>query len=453
MDYCYQNLKMKQLLTSLLGLLLLSACATENPDDFFSRDDIALQFRLIEIGGSVDYFKLPDAEDYSAIPQDPRNVLSADKIALGKMLFHETFIAQNAKEYSSAQTYSCASCHHVAAGFQSGLRQGIGDGGLGFGLAGEGRFKNPMYTGEMLDVQPIKSPSALNVAFQRVMLWNGQFGATGPNLNTESQWIAETPKSKNHLGFEGPETQAIAGLEVHRLKINKNILDDGKCLELFDKAFSNVPENERYSNINAGLAIAAYERTLLPTKAPFQKWLRGNANAMSEYQKKGAILFFDKARCYECHSGPALNDEKFHALGMEDLVGADIHGALDVATKKGRGGFTQNPEDDYKFKTPQLYNLKEARFFGHGSSFNSVKEVLEYKNAAIAENAKVPSKQLSEKFVSLGLTDREIDLLTVFVEEALNDPDLIRYVPEELPSGNCFPNADTQSKADMNCGN
>ena len=60
----------------------------------------------------------------------------------------------------------------------------------------------------------------LNVAYQKVMLWNGQFGATSVNTGTESQWTADTPIETNFLGFEGLETQAIAGLGVHRMKVN-----------------------------------------------------------------------------------------------------------------------------------------------------------------------------------------------------------------------------------------
>jgi cytochrome c peroxidase len=83
-------------------------------------------------------------------------------------------IATGAHMNDGMYTYSCASCHHVDAGFQSGLKQGIGEGGLGFGVHGEGRIKNAMYPESELDVQPIRTPTTLNVAYQEVMLWNGQ---------------------------------------------------------------------------------------------------------------------------------------------------------------------------------------------------------------------------------------------------------------------------------------
>ena len=117
----------------------------------------------------------------------------------------------------------------------------------------------------------------------------------------------------------------------------------------------------------------------------------------------------------------------------------------------GRGSFTGDAEDDYKFKTPQLYNLKDSPFFGHGGTFNSVRAVVEYKNLATASNADVPSGQLAEAFVPLNLSDAEISDLVDFIENALYDANLMRYVPDALPSGQCFPNNDVISQIDQGC--
>ncbi len=404
--------------------------------------------RANQLGKS--YFILPSSTDFSKIPQDPNNPITEDKVLLGKLLFHETALGKSAKHTDGLETYSCASCHHSKAGFQSCKKQGIGDGGVGFGFSGELRRKGDNYTEDMVDVQPIKSPSILNGAYQKVMLWNGQFGATGMNVGTQSQWTTGTPKETNNLGFEGLETQAIAGLTVHRLEINSTLIEDLGYKPLFDKAFPNVNISERYSIKNAGLAIAAYERTVLSNEAPFQKWLKGEPKAMSENEKKGAIIFFDKGKCYQCHSGPSLGTMEFAALGMKDLGGGDVLGKpVDEATKKGRGGFTQNPNDDYKFKIPQLYSIKYNGFYGHGSSFKSVKEIIEYKNKAIKENIEVPDSNLDTRFEPLNLTEEEIDLLTLFVEKSLDDKNLKRYVPNNVLSNNCIPNNDTQSQQDI----
>lgn len=428
---------------------LTYSCATDNDDYVNISTQSNLENRITELYGSKEALILPASNNYSLIPNDINNPLTTAKVELGKMLFHETAIGLNPIHTEGLNTYSCASCHHVAAGFQSGLQQGIGEGGIGFGLIGEGRLKSSNYSEMDLDVQPIRSPSVLNTAYQDVMLWNGQFGATGTNNGTESNWTIGSPKDNNNLGFEGLETQAIAGLDVHRLVIVRDSILNSPYKELFDAAYPNIAETDRYTKLNAGLAIAAYERTLLPNEAPFQQWLKGDDLAMNDEEIQGATLFFSKGQCYSCHSGPGLNSMSFHALGMNDLAGPNIETVVDEATKKGRGGFTGNSEDDFKFKTPQLYNLKDVTFFGHGGSFQSVREVISYKNQAVKENQDVATDKLSPSFIPLNLTENEIDLIVTFLENSLYDSNLTRYVPEKLPSGSCFPNADSQSQKDL----
>ena len=430
---------------------LSSSCATDQDDYVQTPLQSSLEKQIIELFGSKESLILPASNDYNIIPNDAKNSITKAKVELGKLLFHETFLGKNPKMDESMNSYSCASCHHAAAGFQSGLLQGIGEGGIGFGLRGEGRVKSSSYLERDLDVQPIKSPSILNVAYQDVMLWNGQFGAVGSNAGTEANWTVGTPKENNSLGFEGVETQAIAGIGVHRQLIDEDFIKSSSYKALFDVAFPNDTEDNCYTKLNAALAIAAYERTVLSNEAPFQLWLNGDDFAMSDDELQGARLFFDKGQCYTCHSGPGLNGMEFHALGMNDLAGENVLTVIDETTKKGRGGFTGNSEDDYKFKTPQLYNLKDVDFYGHGGSFTSVRDIISYKNEAAHENSDVSSNKLSSLFHPLNLTDEEVDLITLFVENSLYDPNLKRYQPVSLPSGNCFPNADSQSSIDMGC--
>ncbi|MEM9986694.1 MAG: cytochrome c peroxidase, partial [Bacteroidota bacterium] len=292
----------------------------------------------------TDYI-FPDPGDLARIPQDPRNPLTPEKVQLGRWLYHETGLAKVAVREEGMLTYSCASCHLAKAGFQANRRQGIGEGGLGFGIAGEGRQKDLRYEDLELDVQPIRSPSALNVAYQEVMLWNGQFGATGPNAGTEAKWTEGTPKAVNHLGYQGVETQAIAGLTVHRMQVDSALVAELGYKFYFDRSFPKFPQHNRYSLETAGLAIAAYERTLMPQNAPFQNWLKGERDAMTYRQKYGALLFFSQAGCVNCHQGPAMSGPGFYALGMPDLSGPDVFNVtLGDDAHLGRGGFTGNPE-------------------------------------------------------------------------------------------------------------
>ncbi len=453
---------MRKLSTYLLGMLVIlfsiTSCKNDSGlDDPATGEDAELIDALDAAGGlaGLNHFKLPESNDYHNIPQDPNNPLTSVKVELGRKLFYETGLAVSPNNPESTGDYSCASCHVPGSCFQAGIRQGIGEGGVGFGYAGESRLPNADYDVLDLDIQPIRTPSAIHGAYNRTSLWNGQFGAVGPNVGTESNWTVETPKETNFMGYEGLETQAIAGLKVHRMDVDMDLVSNSYYKDLFDLAFGDFEESERYTRETIGLAIAAYERTIIANKAPFQDWIKGDQNAMTQQQKLGALLFFGKAGCNSCHDGPALNSEAFHAMGMNDLDGDGVYGDFpdtDISnTAKGRGGFTGNPDDDYKFKTPQLYSLKAMKFLGHGATFTSVREVIEYKNEGIAENSEVPESQLSPMMRPLGLTDAEIDQLTDFVENALNDDELYRYVPSSIASGNCFPNNDPQSQADMGC--
>ncbi len=434
----------------LIGLVSMLVSCQEDESDGNLDEQLRIQLTEASNGQGISFFQLPESDDYHLIPQDPNNPLTPEKVALGQLLYHEPGMGVAPKYAEGKYTYSCASCHHANAGFQAGVRQGIGEGGHGYGFRGETRLPNPLYSLDSLDVQPIRTPTAMNGAFQENMLWNGQFGATGLNVGTEASWVEGTPKFVNHLGYEGLETQAIAGLTVHRLGIDSRVRNDYQAH--FEAAFPQLNDEERYTKEMAGLAIAAYERTMMSNQAPFQRWLRGDYNAMFRNEKRGAILFFGKAGCSNCHTGPALNTMAFHSIGMPDLVGSGIYGSSDDNdAHRGRGAFTGLPEDDYKFKVPQLYNLKDSPFLGHGGTFRSVREVVEYKNQGVPANPKVPESQITADFVPLDLTTTEMEQITDFIENALYDNNLARYEPGTLPTGFCFPNNDQLSRSDRGC--
>lgn len=436
---------------AILFSLIFFSCGNDEPfDDTDTRLNQAIAVASDYVGKS--HYILPYSDDFRRIPQDPQNLLSTAKVTLGKNLFHETAFALDAKSESSMQTFSCASCHHAGAGFQAGIAQGIADGGIGFGMNGESRKMHLEFSPDSIDVQPLRSPSAMNLAYQTNVLWNGQFGATNLNVGTESNWQKNDALRTNNLGYEGLETQAIAGLTVHRFKFNKELVTQYGYKEMWDAAFKNVDESVRYDKERAGQAIAAYERTLLSNNAPFQQWLRGDYSAMTATQKEGAILFFGKGQCANCHNGPSLAKMEFHCIGLENFDGSEVfHFNMTDPATMGRAQFTGREADMNTFKTPQLYNLKDSPFYGHGSSFESIREIIEYKNEAIPENQDVNPTQLSEFFVPLNLTDEEINHLTDFIENGLYDPNLDRYLPTSLPSGFCFPNNDPESRVDLGC--
>lgn len=407
----------------------------------------------------LSFFTQPESHQLRSIPQDPNNPLTPEKVALGQWLYHDTALGSKSVLSEGMATYSCATCHHARAGFQSGLRQGIGDGGVGFGLKGEARQKHSALSPSQLDVQPIRTPTAMNGAWQQNMLWNGQFGARGANMGTQSLWSVTQAQTttlfagieNNRLGFDGIETQAIAGQNVHRL--DWEVVKKYPAYQRqFALAYSGLPPAEQINNVTMGLAIAAFERTILSNQAPFQLWLKGNKKALDAQSLRGALLFFGKANCFQCHTGPALNSMRFESLGLNDLTGTDILGSNPAADQHlGRGGFTRRQEDMFKFKVPQLYNLIDAPFYGHGGSIQSLADFVSYLNRGVAENPKVPSTQLSPLLKPLGLSLQEQGDLVYFLSIGLRDPNLRRYEPRQVPSGHCIPNHDSLSRQQLNC--
>jgi cytochrome c peroxidase len=372
------------------------------------------------------------------------------------MLFFETGLGLQPTYPISKIAYSCSSCHIPSRGFTAGRFQGIADGALGFGTAGEARTKNPLYTGDEVDAQGARPLPTINLTYVTNALWAGTFGSFHVNVGTESAWRQDTLVEINLKGLEGLEANNTRALIVHRQVINKDVTDSLGYTAMFDAAFPEIPVSERYSRETGGFAIAAYFRTILTNQAPFQRFVKGEKNAMSEQQKKGAILFFDKAGCVNCHNSPSLNSSphQFFSLGVKNLYqnGHNVFrtGASDKRNL-GRGGFTGVPNEMHKFKVPQLYNLKNVGFYFHGASKNSLREVVEYFNNGIPENSEVPASQISGFFRPLGLTNNEIDDLVEFLENGLFDPNLQRYAPTVTMSGNCFPNNDALSRIEMGC--
>jgi len=437
---------------SLLATLLLAGCSDSGvsiaPSVSESLLDDTLRTAINESqSDGIDSLIIPDGDALDSIPQDASNVLSHSKVELGKMLFHDTGMAV-ATNPNGEKSWSCATCHHAAAGFKAGIPQGIGEGGAGFGVDGSARTLKPGFV--LPDLQPLGTPTVLNSAYQDVMLWNGQFGNTagGVNSTVDAHRVTtiDTPKAENLRMLSGLETQAIAGLAVHRLDTDGDYVlnQNEEYRQLFSAAFGSLNTDDYHRD--AGLAIAAYERTILANKAPFQLWLRGDMNAMSDSQKRGASLFFNKAACSDCHQGPALSslpgaseDDMFFAIGMNDfdVNHTQVHGTVAEADTQGRGGFTGRTEDMYKFKIPQLYNLSDNTSLGHGARFATIKDVIRYKNNGVAQN---PDTQhyLDSRFTPLNLTETEMDDLANFISDGLYDADLIRYAPTRVPSGACI---------------
>ncbi len=440
---------------TLFSLVLLFACES----DTFEREQ--LDFDLINTlnrespTGDLSYFRLAESTDLDNLPQDPRNPLTAIKVELGSFLFFETGMGTVPVNPTGLKSYSCGSCHVPSADFKPGRRQGIGEGGIGFGFRGESRVKHSAYDEGQMDVQGIRPLNVLNVAYSAEnTLWNGSFGSGAANADVSDIWgVFDPPTDLNFLGYQGLETQNIEGLNVHRMLMTREVADALGYTSYFDAAFPELSEEERYSNLAVSLALSAYLRTITTTEAPFQKWLNGSMDAMSAQEKRGALVFFNEGNCNTCHTSPAFSAVKFFALGVNDL---DDHVSFkkgpELAKKNlGRGGFTGREADMFKFKVPTLYNLQGTPFYFHGASKQSLEEVVDYFDKAVPENPDVPASQLAYEFKPLGLSDQQKTDLVAFLKFGLQDANVTRHAPSALPSGNCFPNADPLSKREIGC--
>ena len=441
---------------TLVALLLAFVATSCVRDEAVSSLDTELERTLIRLSdnGSLDEYLLPDGRNLAGVPTGRGNQLTPEKVELGKMLFYETAFGRDALNPTMIGTFSCSTCHVPEAAFTAGAAQGIADGGVGFGVFGQGRQMSELYEEDDIDAQGARPLSMLGVAYVTNSMWAGRFGAHGANAEVEHLFGVHDPATEvNELGLDGLEAQNIEGTITHRMSTDAYLLDTLGYRRLFDLAFPTFEGEARYGRIAVSFALSAYIRTLLPNEAPWQQWLRGDKEALTDVQKRGAKLFFGKAGCYRCHNGPALNGNSFHAIGVNDLC--DIPGARrtgpDDTRNLGRGDFTRRDEDNYKFKVPQVYNTKDMPFYFHGSSHTSLREVVEYFNAGVADNPRVPAANLSDFFHPLNLTETEVDELTEFLAEGLYDANLQRYVPEQVLSGVCFPNSDEQSLVDMGC--
>ncbi|NTW21274.1 MAG: hypothetical protein HGA42_17550, partial [Nostocales cyanobacterium W4_Combined_metabat2_030] len=146
--------------------------------DYLNKKLTKLVKNAAPINQGLEYFILPDSQDLEKIPAEPKNPLTAEKVELGKMLFHETALTINPIDKRNWKQSSCATCHIAQAGFRSNLAQGLGVGGEGWNKS---RKINPEIPITAVDKPNILPPSVLNSAYQEIKMWDGRLGVAGVN--------------------------------------------------------------------------------------------------------------------------------------------------------------------------------------------------------------------------------------------------------------------------------
>jgi cytochrome c peroxidase len=149
---------------------------------------------------------------------------------------------------------------------------------------------------------------------------------------------------------------------------------------------------------NFAKAIGAYERLLVSRDAPFDRFIAGDQNAISDVAKRGASLFVGKAKCIACHSGPLFSDNAFHNLGegpstdegrwaaipglsRNQFSGSGAFSDDQNGGKAKLAGLTQDPSQVGAFRTPTLRNVAQTAPYMHTGRMATLAEVIEFYDA------------------------------------------------------------------------
>jgi len=142
-------------------------------------------------------------------------------------------------------------------------------------------------------------------------------------------------------------------------------------------------------------AVAEYLKTLRSEDAPYDRFIKGDPEAISEQARRGFELFRGEAGCVQCHHGPMLTDNEFHALGVPEnraifkepkrhitfrrfLRTLGVTGYAELREDVGRYSVTKNAADRKRFKTPSLREVGRTAPYMHNGMFATLEDVLEF---------------------------------------------------------------------------
>jgi cytochrome c peroxidase len=161
---------------------------------------------------------------------------------------------------------------------------------------------------------------------------------------------------------------------------------------LFAEVFPSVQPGGPITFDMFGAAIADFEFSLTFANAPVDRFARGERSAMTDEEKRGALLFFGEARCGQCHSVSGASNEMFsdfreHAIGVPQIVPRVTNNTFDGPDANedfGRGEITGQSEDRYKFRTSPLRNVALQPTFMHDGAFTSLEAAIRHHLDAVA---------------------------------------------------------------------
>lgn len=291
---------------------------------------------------------------------------------LGRYLFFDPRL-------SATGTKSCSSCHDPQLAFTDGYRRSPG-------IYADPSLRN--------------APSLVNAVHLNTLNW------ANPDITTfEDQMLrplfADNPaetgllsrqKRKNGL----PDSTGLP-IEV----VLKKLKTDQLYHKLFTAAWGISPDE--WSEHRVIEAISAYEKTLISYNSPYDAWLRGDPNALSEEAQKGRALFFsNRLKCGKCHSGPLLTDGEMHNICF-----------YNPSIDQGVFNETHKNQDRGKFRTPSLRNVALTHPYFHDGSIANLHEVITI-FAAGGQQMEEPNK--SKWITPFTLRNEEERQLLLFLE-------------------------------------
>ncbi|NOT83666.1 MAG: cytochrome-c peroxidase [Methylococcaceae bacterium] len=299
---------------------------------------------VLALAGSVSVASAWEALPTKA-PEPANNIGSAEKIALGQMLYHDPRL-------SSTGTVSCASCHNTMLGGEDNRPNSMGVNGQTGGRS---------------------APTVWNSAFNKVQFWDGRAGSL------EDQ-------------AAGPVTNPIE----MGMKNWDDVVARLKTIEGYKTAFANAFGSDAITKENATKAIAAYERTLITPNSPYDKYVGGEKTALSEQQVRGMEKMAELG-CTTCHSGAAFNGE-----GAFQKFPVTPHGFFEAkyhfSKDKGVAEVSKKPEDEHFFKVPTLRNVALTAPYFHNGSVETLDQAV--KIMAKLQLGKEPAKQEIDDIVA-----------------------------------------------------
>ncbi len=332
------------------------------------------------------------------IPLD--NPQTPEKVELGKLLFFDSRL-------SGDDVVSCVSCHLPDAGWA---------------------FPTPLSLGYPGTIHWRNSPTIVNSAYYGKLFWAG----ASKSLEGEARSAARGAVGGN--GESDMMEARLAFIPEYRARFR----------EVFGDEWPRIS--------NAWKAIAAFERSLVQTDTPYDRFLRGDDQALSEPQKRGLELFVGKASCVTCHNGPLLTDENYYNLGVPpareweedglaqvtfrfELYAKGVTEAMYRKTKDDPGLYlrTKQNVDKGKFRTPSLRYTKYTAPYMHNGQLETLRDVVEFYNAGGGSNEFAANK--TPLIQPLGLSESEIEDLVAFInsmsgdEILMDEPDLPDYAP------------------------